>query len=384
VRTPRVVSIVTGTRAEFGLLRSVMHHVRHHTELSLEVLATGTHLLPGPDDDRTLDDIAAEFEIAATIPMQVNGQTSLTPRMADAIALGRGITGFAERFATASGGPPDIVLVLGDRIEAFAAASAAVVAGIRVAHVHGGDRAPGIADESMRHAITKLAHIHFAATATSVERILSMGESPMHVHLVGSPAIDDLAAIEPIDDAEYAALNQPEVVFLLHPEGSPPDDEFANAERLLRLCMRCASSPEKVLVLHPNHDPGREHIMTAIKETHGCTVRPHMPRREFVGVLRRARAIVGNSSAGLIECAALLVPAVNVGTRQLGRESPPNVIRASDWDFGRIEIALRTAMHHGCHPMRHPYGDGNAGRRIADILASLEPEQYPLAKRNAY
>lgn len=372
--TPRKIAVVTGSRADYGLLHSVMLAIEAHPDLKLHVIVTGTHLLSRA---HTVDEVAADFEIAAQVDMQRDGEGG---RLADAVALGRGVSGFANLFMADT---PDVVLVLGDRIEALAAASAASVGGIRVGHIHGGDRAAGIADEAIRHAITKLAHLHFAATPASVERILYLGELPLHVHLVGSPAIDDLAAIPDLDDEQYEQFGSPQIVFLLHPTNLPGDGEFANAERLLRLCTRVA--PGRVLALHPNNDAGREGIMEAIEMNDKCVSFTHLPREKFVGVCRRAKVIVGNSSAGLIECAALGLPCINVGPRQYGREMPPTVRNIHDWDFGDIDMALERIMSQP-RPTHaaHPYGDGTAGIKTARILATFNPAQYPLAKRNTY
>jgi UDP-hydrolysing UDP-N-acetyl-D-glucosamine 2-epimerase len=367
----RTIAVVTGSRAEFGLLQPVMRAIAEHESLELQVLVTGEHLLPPA---MTKDEIAAMFEIAAVIEMQRAGETG---RLADAAAVGRGVSGFAQRLAQS---PVDVVLVLGDRIEPFAAAAAASVAGIRVAQMHGGDVAEGIADEAMRHAITKLAHIHLPATARSAERIIAMGEDPMRTHLVGSPAIDDLASIAPLDDEAYAGLGRPEILFLLHPEGSDDRTEGQNAEYLLALSRRFG----RVLALHPNHDAGREAIVAAIEAAPDVEVRSHLDRRAFIGVLRRVRTMVGNSSAGLIECAGLGLRAVNIGRRQAGRERAANVIHCRQWDFRLIEEALDSGLTTPVLPFRHPYGDGRAGRRTADILASFDSDKHSIRKRNTY
>lgn len=375
MNSPRKIAVVTGSRADYGLLHPVMLAIDRHPELQLQVMVTGTHLL---SDAHTIDEVAADFGIAATIDMQHDGEGG---RLADAVAVGRGISGFADVFIRDT---PDVVLVLGDRIEAFAAASAASIGGIRVAHMHGGDRAAGIADEAIRHAITKLSHIHFAATPTSVERILCLGEAALHVHLVGSPAIDDLTDIPDMDDATFKQFGSPEVIFLLHPTNLPNDGEYANAERLLRLCTRMAKDG-RVLALHPNHDAGRDGIMRAIQENTRCVQNVHLPREKFIGVCRRAKVIVGNSSAGVIECAALGLPCINVGPRQFGREMPSTVRNIPDWDFGDIDIALERVLRE-TKPInpRHPYGDGTAGIKSANILATFNPHRYPVAKRNTY
>jgi UDP-hydrolysing UDP-N-acetyl-D-glucosamine 2-epimerase len=371
VNEPRVVTVVTGSRAEFGLLRPVMDAIAAHPRLDLRVVATGTHLLAPA---RTIDEVTARFDVAATIEMQRAGAVG---RDADADALGRGVSGFAAHFAAER---PDIVLVLGDRIEAFAAAAAAAVAGIHVAHLHGGDRAEGIADEALRHALTKLAHVHLPATASSAERLIAMGEDPRRTHLVGSPAVDGLDAIEPLSRDAYDALGAPEVILLLHPSG---DDDGAERERATRLLDACRDAG-RVLALDPNHDPGREGIVAALEDAGGVTRRAHLERRTFIGALRRTRMIVGNSSAGLIECAALPVRCVNVGSRQAGREKPAHVIDCPAWDAGALREAVSRAAREPVASFRHPYGDGRAGPRTADVLAGVDSDNHPLRKRNVY
>ena len=367
---PRTIAIVTGTRAEFGLLKPVMRAVDAHPELALEVLVTGTHLL---EPAHTVAEVEAEFEIAAAIPMQEQGETG---RAADAAALGRGVSGFAGRFAEHH---PDVVLVLGDRIEAFAAAAAASVGGIHLAHMHGGDRAEGIADEALRHAITKLAHLHLPATQQSAQRIIAMGEDPERVHIVGSPAIDGLDEITPLPDEDYSKLGEPEIVFLLHPTGRPDEQERPDAARLLDRCIQTG----RTIALHPNHDPGREGIVQAV-ESASCPQVAHLPRETFLALLRRVRLIVGNSSAGLIECAALGVRSVNIGPRQAGREMPGNVIDVPDRDWLRIEAAIRQGLEMPITDSNHPYGDGRAGPRTAELLAAFDLARLSTTKRNIY
>ncbi len=367
----RTVAVVTGSRAEFGLLRPVMRAIAQHPDLDLRVLVTGAHLLPPA---RTADEVAAEFEVAVTIPMQSPTETG---RFADAGALGRGVSGLAGWLAA---NPVDVVLVLGDRIEAFAAAVAASVGGIRVAHLHGGDRAAGIADDALRHAVTKLAHIHLPATEASAQRIAAMGEMTARIPVVGSPAIDDLGAIPPLAEATFESLGQPKILFLMHPTGLAAPQEESRAERLLATCRRAGTT----LALHPNHDPGREGIVAAI-DANADHARPHLPRGDFVGLLRRVDILVGNSSAGLIEGAAIGVSCVNVGSRQAGREKPANVIDVPDpaEADGPLEAAIRRGLGRRAGPVEHPYGDG-AGRRTAGLLATYDPAEHPLTKLNTY
>ncbi|MBK7406499.1 MAG: UDP-N-acetylglucosamine 2-epimerase (hydrolyzing) [Phycisphaerales bacterium] len=373
---PRRVAVVTGSRADFGLLRSVMAAVENHPRLDLMVIASGSHLIPPAE---TFRDVKRAFAVADSVPMQRSGPAT---RMDDAESTGRGIARFARSFA---GLKPDWVVVLGDRIEAFAAAAAASIGGLAVAHLHGGDRAEGIADEAMRQAITKLAHLHLPATEQSAERLRRMGERPEHVVVVGSPAVDDLAGFVPLADADWDGLGQPRAVVLLHPIGRHAEEEEAAAGAVLE----GAASVGPVLALAPNHDPGRAGIERAIAlaaERGAVTQSGHLERSRFVGLLRRLSSnrgvLVGNSSAGLIEAACLGVPAVNVGSRQAGRERAGNVLDVERESADAVAAAVRRAVAMNLAGMPHPYGDGRAGERAAAALAAVDPHGARLLRKH--
>ena len=354
----RKIAVITGSRADFGLLRSTIDAIDSHPELDLQVIAAGAHVLP---PDHTIENVRAQVRVDAVVKMQEHG---VFGRTADAVAVGRGVSGFATAFERLD---PQVVLVLGDRVEAFAAASAASIGGRILAHVHGGDRAEGVADEAMRHAITKLAHLHFAATKESGERILRFGEPPSTVHVVGSPAIDGLDLMPPLDDSQHAEWGRPTTVLLLHGAGLPPATE------------------RPVAVIRPNQDPGSEFVdqaITAAASEPMIQVLGHLDRPTFIGLLRRADVLVGNSSAGLIEAAALGCPAVNLGPRQGGRERPDSVIEVEIPDIQRITEAIGKAIA-GKSSGEHPYGSGGTGRRIGALLAESRLEVSP-RKRNAF
>ncbi len=377
------VAVVTGSRADFGLLSPVMAAIQAHPRHELQVIAAGTHLLPPA---LTIRDVEASFDIAATVPMQEPDQAN---RLADAGALGRGIGGMAAAFARLT---PHWVVVLGDRIEAFAGAAAGSVAGIAVAHLHGGDRAEGIADEALRHAITKLAHLHLAATAQSAQRVIALGERPEHVHNVGSPAVDGLGFILPMSDLEAAQLGNPAAVVLMHPSALPPDRERTLVGATLEAVHR-ANPDGRVLCLAPNHDPGREVVLAALQEAcrrHDWRFVEHLERRRFVSLLRRLAGsvrgvIVGNSSAGLIEAAAVRLPALDVGPRQAGRERPNNVVSVGEEERDAIGRQYEAALGLRRKEFTHPYGDGRTAERVANLLAAVDPRDPGLlAKRNTY
>jgi len=373
----RRVAVVTGSRAEFGLLCPVMRAVKEHPELELQVIAAGSHLVPPA---LTFRDVKALFEVADSVPMQRAGRTG---RETDAQATGEGIARFARSFARLL---PDWIVVLGDRIEAFAAAAAGSIMGTAVAHVHGGDRAEGVADESLRHAITKLAHLHLAATSTSAERIVRMGERRDAVVIVGSPALDGLDEIPPMDDTEYSALGAPGAVVLMHPIGRHAEEEELAASAAIEAAR--TSIGHGVLAMDPNFDAGRHGIIRAI-ETSGVARCPHLPRERFVGLLKRVAreggVLIGNSSAALIESAALGLRSVDVGQRQGGREHASNVVHAESERQDAIEVAISRAMAMDLTGIPNPFGDGHAGERIAERLAAIDPHRAGLTrKRNTY
>ncbi|MFN0132079.1 MAG: UDP-N-acetylglucosamine 2-epimerase [Phycisphaerales bacterium] len=396
----RRVTVVTGTRAEFGLLAPVMRAVRDRADLELVVIAAGSHLL---SPALTYREVKAEFvgHLGDQVPMQLDGHVG---RAADVEALGRGVARFGRSFERLS---PDWVVVLGDRIEAFAAASAAAVGGRALAHIHGGDRAEGVADEAMRHAISKLANLHLAATAESAKRLARMGEREELIRVVGSPALDGLAEIPEMGDARAEEMGDPSAVFLLHPIGRADEhEERVAAEALEATRAACG----RVLALHPNFDPGRAGVLIAIGAAIGSVgggvggvrAEAHLRRHEFVGLLKRlarkareahgaqsgsaARGgvVVGNSSAGLIECAALGVPVVDIGSRQAGRERAGNVVHAEEHGEAVLR-AIGVARGLRLAEMEHPFGDGRAGERVAAALAQVSPHDPGLMrKRNVY
>ena len=368
----RKIAVITGSRADFGLLRSTIDAIDSHPELDLQVIAAGAHVLP---PDHTIENVRAQVRVDAVVKMQEPG---VFGRTADAVAVGRGVSGFATAFERLD---PQVVLVLGDRVEAFAAASAASIGGRILAHVHGGDRAEGVADEAMRHAITKLAHLHFAATKESGERILRFGEPPSTVHVVGSPAIDGLDLMPPLDDSQHAEWGRPTTVLLLHGAGLPP----ATERRWADVAIEGVRGHGPVAVIRPNQDPGSEFVdqaITAAASEPMIQVLGHLDRPTFIGLLRRADVLVGNSSAGLIEAAALGCPAVNLGPRQGGRERPDSVIEVEIPDIQRITEAIGKAIA-GKSSGEHPYGSGGTGRRIGALLAESRLEVSP-RKRNAF
>lgn len=364
-RRLRRVAVITGTRAEYGLLRSTMGAIRGHPGLKLRVVAVGMHLLR--KFGHTIDQITRDgWRVDAKVKMQSGDDSPLD----QAAGLSRGVAGIA-RFLEEDG--TDMVLVLGDRIEAMAGALAATTTGRFVAHVHGGDIAPGDLDNVLRHAITKLSHVHLTATPAARRRVIAMGERREHVHFVGAPGLDRLAEL--IAQMPRTRRRSNRALVVHHSCG-----RSAAVERRVMSAALQAVEAEGLsrTVVYPNSDRGHTGIVKAI-EAHraraangAVRVRRSLDHDTYLRSLIAADVLVGNSSSGIIEAATAGTASVNIGPRQKGRErSGRSVIDAGE-SVKSIRDALRRALR------KRPiighatvYGDGTAGTRIADILASV-------------
>ncbi|HEX8914680.1 MAG TPA: UDP-N-acetylglucosamine 2-epimerase [Humisphaera sp.] len=385
----RRICFVTGTRAEFGLMARALAAIRAHPKLSLKIVATGMHL----DRSRghSLQAIAeAGFDVDATVAWPPAAQAS---QPATAAATGRAMAELAAAYGRVGA---DVVLVVGDRVEAFAAAAAAHVAGLCVAHVHGGDRAPGVVDDSLRHAVTKLAHVHFPATAASAARILKLGEDRWRVRRVGSPGLDGIvadAAPPAVVAAHVGPLARHRFALVgFHPAGGADAAERRNAEALLAATRRVPF--EHIVVVYPNNDPGSGGIVHCWAAAEGApradprlVFRRDLPRAVWLGLLRDAAVLVGNSSSGIIEAASFGTPVIDVGPRQHGREHGPNVVHTG---YAAQDVARKLRrIWNGGNPIRFPKrnvygGGGGAGAKIADVLGRVTIDERLLRKLIAY
>lgn len=379
----RKILYVTGTRADFGLMASTLHRIADHPQLALQLVVTGMHL--SPSYGLTVRDIEAEgLPIVARVPTDVEGRTPQS--MAEGV--GEAVVGLTRAIADAR---PDLVLVIGDRGEMLAAAIAAIHLGVPIVHLHGGERS-GTVDEPVRHAITKLSHWHFVATEESRDRIVRMGERPEHVWITGAPSLDDLSGPAATPRAQVlATLGLPAdaryALVLFH----PVVQEIAGLHEQTRalagaLAQALPGRASHIVWLAPNADAGSAEILRALEEgAQGLPVvrLTHLPRPQFVAATKQALALVGNSSAGIIEAASLGTPVVNIGNRQRARERNANTLDCAA-DQASIAAALRQALDHGPWPPANRYGDGHAGERIADLLATLPIAPDLLDKVNAY
>ncbi len=374
---PRNIAFVTGTRAEFGLMHSVLRAIQSHPDLNLQIIVTGMHL--DRAHGRTIDQIKKDgWKIAATIPWKPAGANQSELARQTGLATAALARAF-EQLQT------DIVLVVGDRVEAFAAATAAHLSGRVLAHIHGGDRALGQVDDVLRHAITKLAHLHFPATHESADRIQKLGEDSWRIKLVGSPGIDGITkqAMPYATHWPITLITRPRrfALFVLHP--TEPDNELERRRANLLLAACVAAGFEEIVCIYPNNDPGAAGIIRAIDEfARDYSVRDssvpvftidNYNRDIFLGVLRDAALLIGNSSSGIIEAASFGTPVIDVGDRQKGRQRGPNVASVP-FNTNDLRKALAKIWNNGKPPRfpgKNPYGRGQTGVAVARHLSII-------------
>jgi GDP/UDP-N,N'-diacetylbacillosamine 2-epimerase (hydrolysing) len=376
---PRRVLYLSGTRADFGLMRATLQLVAAHPALQLELVATGMHLSRA--HGHTVDEIrAAGLSVAAEIPLDVTTRTPASMAQAVGTCL-VGITAVLERER------PDALLLLGDRGEMLAGAIAALHLGIPTVHIHGGERS-GTVDEPVRHAISKLSSYHFVATEESRGRLQRMGEASGRIFVTGAPGLDGLDAEAAMGEQECrAALGLPQhgafALVVFHPVVQQAGEAYVQTEAMLQ-----ALSAMKLpaLWLEPNADAGSLDVLRALDSLAlppgSCRVK-HLTRPLFCAAMRHCTVMVGNSSAGIIEAASFGTPVVNVGDRQRLRERNANVTDVGN-GAEAIAAALQSALSHGRWPCDNRYGDGRAGERIASLLSSLPLDTSLLEKTNTY
>jgi len=378
--TDRHVAVVTGTRAEYGLLRPAMEAIRDHDALSLSTVVTGMHL--STRHGHTVEEIEADgFDVSRRVFMQLDGDSGRSMGK----SLGIGLSGMAEALGDLD---PDLVLVLGDRGEAFAGGVAAAHMNVPVGHVHGGDTTDGaIIDDSIRHALTKFAHLHFPASERSAERIERLGEESWRITTVGAPGLDAIREGEYTDPEELRARYNldPEadlLVVVQHPVTT--QEEAAGDQMRATLDAVVAVGSCERVVIYPNADTGGARMIEEI-EAHDGEFRAfeNIPRADFLGLLSVAAVMVGNSSSGIIEAPSFALPVVDVGPRQATRQRADNT-RSVPHETDAVREAIADAFDAGPVDCENPYDYGGAGERIADRLAAVEVDEDLLRKRLTY
>lgn len=380
--TRRLVYL-SGTRADFGLMRHALRRIDADPRMELALAVTGMHLCP--EFGHTVDDIVASgLRIAARIPSDVAARDRAGMARAVAQTL-LGVTELLQRDR------PDVLLLLGDRGEMLAGATAALHLGVPAVHIHGGERS-GTVDEPIRHAISKLSSYHFAATDESARRLIGLGEEPERVFVVGAPGLDDVAPAAASTRAQaLGALGLPDsprpyVLVVFHPVVQQAEDAGVQAAALLDGLRRAGLGRDFDAVwLAPNADAGSAAIRdaAAAEAIAGLRLLTHLPRDHYLAALAHAGALVGNSSSGIIEAASFGTPVLNLGSRQHLRERNPGT-RDLAIDAPAIARALLESLRGGRLAAHNVYGDGHAGERIAELLATLPLQPSLLQKTNRF
>lgn len=368
----RRIACISTSRADAGIYQPLLRALARAETYEVSCLVGGTH------HDESFGGTAAAFESLTGVDLydvkhfaQGDSPTQV------ARSTGQAVIEFSRAMSAAQ---CDLVFVLGDRAEMLAASLAATIHRIPIAHLHGGDATHGAIDDSCRHAITKLAHLHFPALPEHAERVMQMGEEPWRIHTVGALAIDDLATFRPspVDVVSHEIgldFKQPTLVLAYHPE---TQSDLSPERQINQVLGGLHAWKGNVLVLGPNADVGHDAVLAALRDF--ASLRPDtvlkasLSQELFWNCLRYATALVGNSSAGIIEAASFRLPVVNIGDRQKGRTCPDNVLHAA---IDRTEIAdilaaaLDPMFRESFPRLKNPYGDGHAAERILVALKTL-------------
>lgn len=382
----RRINIVTVARSDYGILLPVVEALLSRDDVVADLIVTGMHL--DPRFGNTVEAIESDgMPIAARID---------TGRMGDddasiAAAMARQIEGMSRHLSVSR---PDILVLMGDRYEMMAAAVAALPFNIAIAHIHGGEASYGAIDDAMRHAITKLSHLHFPATRAYADRIRQMGEADDRITIAGAPGLDNIKTMDLPAPEDVAArfgfpycADDPPLVLTFHPETR---SDLAPETQIEELLQALSEESRSMLFTLPNADQGGVAIAGQLRAfsaaRENVSLVDNLGTANYFAMLKESPAMIGNSSSGIIEAASFALPVVDIGDRQRGRDHGPNVIHAAlnrDAIRTAIETALDPAFRESLAGMRNPYGDGNAAGRIAERLAAVELSTGFLAKEFA-
>ena len=369
----RTIGVVTVARSDYGPYLPILRRIQADPDLRLHLIVGGMHL--SPEFGLTAEAIRQDgFDIAERVEMTLSSDSP----EGVAKSMGLGTIGFAHVYGRLL---PDILVVLGDRSEMHAAVVAAVPFRVPVAHIHGGESTGGAIDESFRHSITKMSHLHFVSTETYARRVIQMGEEPWRVVVGGAPSLDNLANIRllsarELGEQEGVDLSEPGLLATFHPATLEYESTETHMKELLA-ALEAAGLP--IVFTYPNADAKGRLIIDQIRKFaagyHRARVLPNLGTQAYFSLMSHALAMVGNSSSGIIEAASFKLPVVNIGDRQRGRVRGKNVI---DTGYSRAEVlagiekVTSSRFRDGLHDLENPYGDGNATERIVNTLKQVK------------
>jgi GDP/UDP-N,N'-diacetylbacillosamine 2-epimerase (hydrolysing) len=367
----RKICVITGTRAEYGLLRWVMQGIKDASDVTLQIVATGMHL--SPEFGLTYREIEKEgFRIDRKVEMLTSSDTAV----GIAKSIGLGVIGFADALNDLQ---PNLIVVLGDRFEIFAAVSAALVARIPVAHLHGGETTEGAFDEALRHSITKMSHLHFVAAEEYRQRVIQLGEHPDRVFLVGGLGIDNIQRLQLLDRSELEAsldfqLGLKNLLITFHPVTLENQSSAQQMAELLAALEKLGEETHLIFTM-PNADNGGRELICMVEQfvaNHkNARAYTSLGQLRFLSAVKLVDGVVGNSSSGLAEAPSLSTGIVNIGDRQRGRLKAKSVIDCAP-QCEAISLAIAklydTEYRQALSSVINPYGNGGASQKIVQTL----------------
>ncbi|EOR20200.1 UDP-N-acetylglucosamine 2-epimerase [Clostridium sartagoforme AAU1] len=378
----RKIAVVTGTRAEYGLLKNIMKKINEDNDLELQLIVTGTHL--SDKYGKTISEIIEDgFKIDYSIPILMDGNDGVNI----AKEMGLLMSNLSEVLSNLN---PNILLILGDRYEIFAAAATAMAMNIPIAHISGGEVTEGAMDEQIRHAITKMAHIHFPGADCYVENIKNMGEEDFRVFNVGDPGIENIKLTKLLSKKEIfedlgVEVDEDTLLVTYHPVTLEIDDLERQIDNLISAL---DNLNKRMVITYPNADNGGKLIIDKLEQfkqrNSNVYLYKNLGSLRFLSVMNLCGAIVGNSSSALVEAPFLKKPVVNIGNRQKGRLMAENIL-SCDYEANNIESAINKAISQDfkkfVKTIDSLYGEGNTSTEIVEVLKTIELGDKLLKKK---
>ena len=383
----RRIAVITGTRAEYGILKPLIKKISDSSDFELQLFVTGLHLLE--KYGYTINEIKNDgFDVSASIPMYDGLENDITYY---GCALARSIEGFTLEFSALR---PEIVVLLGDRLESFAATIAGSTLGIPIAHIHGGDKTDsGHIDESIRHSISRFANIHLVATKEHAERLCKMGEEEWRIFKVGALGLDTITNEKPVSIEELSLklgtdLKKINIVLLFHPVLL---ERESSGKQMHEILEAVAELKINTIAIYPNNDAGNDEIIKELIVYEGIptvTVFKNIEHSDYISLLRYSDALIGNSSSGIIEAPSFGLPVINIGSRNVGRDHAENVIFVEP-EKGSVIEAIKIALYdenfkETSRICKNPYGDGKTSDMTMEILLEIEINKRLLQKKITY
>ena len=372
----RKICVVTGARSDFGLLRPLMDEIKKSNKLELRVIVTGMHL--SEKHGSTYKEVEKYYAVDVTVDTGLKSDSPLDITK----SMGNGLIGIANALGILN---PDVVLILGDRYEILPVAIASVMANIPLAHLHGGETTEGAIDESLRHAITKLAHIHFVAAEPYRKRVIQLGENPNHIFMVGGLGVDAITKtvfLKPheVENIFNIKFNKKNLLITFHPITLESASSLKQMQILLHVLEGLRDT--SLIFTFPNADAGSSELISLVKDfsksRNHVFVCKSMGQQGYLSCLKHVDGVIGNSSSGILEAPTLCVPTVNIGNRQKGRICASSIINCEPTYLEidkSIKLIFDAQFRTKLPSTISPYGDGGACHRIIEVLESIPLNQ---------